>query len=164
MTKKKIYLGLVIFFIAATLVGTQNVRAHKPTSILLSYSSNPSSIDVGISHPVDDPNTHYIETVVVKVNGTTVITETYTSQPNANNFHYIYNITAGYNDNVLVTVTCVEGGTSSICLTIGVGSCSTGGGPPSIPGFPGVWVVIGISVVILLTLNYKKLRNNTTQT
>jgi len=129
----------------------------------LSYSSNPGTIDEGISHPVDDPNTHYIDTVVVKINGTTVITETYTSQPDANNFHHEYPITADTNDEILVTVTCVEGGTSSICLKLGVGSCSTSE-PPSIPGFPGLWVVVGVSVIIFLTVNYRKLRNNTTHT
>ncbi len=163
MAKKNIYFGILIVFLATTLVITQNTRAHDVYSMTLGYSSNPTSINLGISHQVEDPNTHYIAKVVVQLNGTTVITQTYTSQPDANNFHYIYNTTAETNDHVLVTVTCSEGDTSSICLTIGVGSCSVSG-PPSIPGYSGLLVIVGFSAVIFLTIKYRKLRNITTQT
>ncbi len=161
MSQKKLYFVLLIFFIAATLVGTQNARAHQPYSMNLSYHSNPSSITVGISHPVDDPNVHYISKVVVEVNDIIVITETYTSQPTANNFYYTYNITAGTNDKVKVTATCNQGGSASVCLIIGVGGCPTDGGP-QIPGYFGLSVILGISVIVFLTLIHRKLRNNIT--
>lgn len=163
MSKKKLYFVLLIFFITATLVGTQNASAHQPYSMNLSYNTNPSSITVGISHSVDDPNVHYISKVEVEVNDTLVITETYTSQPTANNFYYTYNITASTNDKVKVTATCNQEGSASVCLIIGVGSCPTDGGP-QIPGYFGLWVVVGISVMIFLTLIHRKLRNNITQT
>lgn len=162
MSKKNRHFVLLIFYIAVILALTQNAKAHKPESLNLGFSS-PNTLNLIISHPVDDPASHYISSVVIQINGTTVLTETYTSQPDANWWTYHYNITASTNDEVLVTVTCVEGGTSSICLKLGVGSCSTSE-QPSIPGFSGLWVVVGISVIIFLTVNYRKLRNNTIQT
>ena len=161
MSKKKLYFVLLIFFIAATLARTQNAKADKASSMNLGYTS-PSTITLLISHPVDDPNSHYIETVVVQLNGTTVITETYTSQPDENWWTYYYNITANTNDRIQVTVTCIEGGTSSICLILGVGSCPQDGGD-TIPGYLGLWVILGISLIIFVTVNHRKLRNNTTQ-
>ena len=81
MSKKKIYLGLFILFILFSYAGTQNVKAHSPSSMILSYSMNTGVLSVMFSHSVSDPNSHYIETVEVQVNGVTVLTETYSNQP-----------------------------------------------------------------------------------
>ena len=157
MSKKKLYFVLLIFFIAATLARTQNAKAHKPDSLNLGFTS-PNTLNLIISHPVDDPTSHYISSVVIQINGSTVLTESYTSQPDDNWWEYRYNTTASTNDRIEVTVTCIEGGSVSICLILGVGGCPQDGGP-SIPGYLGLWVILGISVIILLTANHRKLRN-----
>ena len=160
--KKENIFWVIDLFYTATLALTQNARAHKPESLNLGFTS-PSTLNLTISHPVDDPASHYISSVVIEINGTTVITETYTSQPDANWWTYHYNITASTNDIIEVTITCIEGGTSTICLILGVGGCPQDGGP-SIPGFFGLWVIFGISVIVFLTMIHRKLRYNTTQT
>lgn len=162
MSKKNRHFVLLIVYIAVILALTQNARADKPESLNLGFTG-PSTLNLIISHPVDDPASHYISSVVIEINGTTVITETYTSQPDANWWTYHYNITASTNDIIEVTVTCIEGGTTTICLILGVGGCPQDGGP-SIPGFFGLWVIFGISVIVFLTMIHRKLRYNTTQT
>ena len=159
MSKKKLYFVLFIFFISAILTKTQTIKAHSPESMIVSYSGG--VLEVIISHEVTDPSSHYISSVEIEINGTTVLTESYTSQPDANWFPYHYNITAGTNDRIKITVRCNEGGSSSICILGGGGSCPQEEGN-GIPGYLGLWIIIGISGVALLTIIRKNLRKNTT--
>lgn len=169
MTKKRIYYVVLIFCMLGTSLGIQSARAHSPDSMIASYSFRNWEfiLDVSISHPVSDPNSHYISTVVVQINGSTELTETYTSQPSEDGAHYLYyNITANTNDIIQVTATCNEGGSISICIIVSGGISDIGGpcpqdGGDGIPGYLGIWLIVGISVIALLTIIHRKLRYNT---
>jgi hypothetical protein len=99
---------------------TENASAHPPTSIYLTYKEG--TLTVYIKHDSDDPNTHYIETVIVTVNRVEVLRETYTTQEvsaEKNLVTYYYTITASDRDVISVTAECnIEG---SITETLIVG-------------------------------------------
>ena len=159
--KKKLYFVLLIVFVSASLARTQNVKAHNPETMIVSYNTSTGILTVLISHTVSDPNSHYIALVVVQVNGSTVLTESYTNQSDVSNLQYLYNITANTNDRIQITATCNQGGSITICIIVGGGSCPQDGGD-GIPGYLGLWVILGISVIVFLTVIHRKLRYNTT--
>jgi len=161
MLKKKFYLGLFILVIVFYYAGTQNARAHSPSSMILNYSLSTGVLSVSFSHSVSDPNNHYIEKVEVKLNGVTEFTETYTSQPTASGGSYQYNLTATETDRIQVTLTCNQGGSLTLCILGGGGACPDGDGGPQIPGYLGLLVVLGISVIAFLTIIHRKLKINT---
>ena len=170
MTKKRIYYVVLIFFMIGTSLGIQSARAHPPDIGIVTYSFRnwTGILDVSISHPVSDPNSHYISSVEVQKNGSTVLTETYTSQPTEDGAHYLYDIIASTNDRIQIIATCNEGGADSICVIIVGLSCvlcpeeNGGDGGDGIPGYLGIWLIVGISVIIFLTVIHRKLRYNTT--
>ena len=45
------------------------VMAHAPSDITISYNPDMHKLSVTVTHPVDDPKTHYIRGVQVKING-----------------------------------------------------------------------------------------------
>ncbi|MFW9823462.1 MAG: hypothetical protein ACFFE4_11030, partial [Candidatus Thorarchaeota archaeon] len=67
-----------------------SVKANPPSSISLVYNIGTEQLDVSITHFNSGSSTHIIDQVVIKVNGVTVKTQSYTSQP-GNSFTYSYN-------------------------------------------------------------------------
>jgi hypothetical protein len=57
---------------------TENVSAHAPTAMYLTYKEG--TLTVYIDHPSDDHDSHYIETVTVTMNRVEVLSETYTGK------------------------------------------------------------------------------------
>lgn len=163
MSKKNLFFVILIFFVAASLARTQNAKAHSPSSMILSYSMSTDVLTVSFSHSVSDPNSHYVSTVRVQINGSTVLTETYTSQPTANGGSYQYNITAGTYDRIQVTLTCIQGGSITLCIFGGGGACTDDDGDQGIPGYFGLSVILAISVFVLLFVIHRKLRNSKTK-
>ena len=152
MPKKKIYYLISIFSIIFLTLASINVRAHPPQGLDLDYDSNTNTLTVSITHAVSDNTTHYIFSVVVSVNESVVLSPTYTSQPDLGFFIYEYSVTTNEGSTIQVTASCSEGG----ALT------STWGGtnqPPAggIPGYMGLYLVILVSVISLLSLYRKKL-------
>ncbi|MFA5267639.1 MAG: hypothetical protein WC379_06675 [Methanoregula sp.] len=66
-------------------------------------------LSVTVTHPVDDPKTHYIQRVHVKLNGNVISDPDYKSQPGKNSFTYTYDVAANPGDTVWVIATCVNG-------------------------------------------------------
>jgi hypothetical protein len=99
-------------FILAALVCllTVPVSAHPPTDMNISFDSATAKIYVTITHPVDDPATHYLSRVKVKLNGDVISDPDYKSQPTKDTFTLTYDVNAQSGDEVWVTATCVRGG------------------------------------------------------
>jgi len=76
----------------------------------ISYDQNTAKIYVTITHPVDDPATHYLSRVKVKLNGNVISDPDYKSQPTKDTFTLTYDVNAASGDEVRVTATCVQGG------------------------------------------------------
>ena len=83
--------------------------AHAPSNIAISYNPDMHRLSVTITHPVDDPKTHYIRGVQVKINGAVISDPPYKSQPGRNSFTYTYDVMANPGDTVWVVATCVNG-------------------------------------------------------
>jgi hypothetical protein len=85
------------------------VMAHAPSNITIGYNPDMHKLSVTITHPVDDPKTHYIRGVQVKINGEVISDPLYKSQPGRNSFTYTYDVMANPEDAVWVIATCVNG-------------------------------------------------------
>jgi len=152
MPKKKIYYLISVFSIIFLTISGINVRAHPPQDLELEYDSNTNTLEVSITHVVSDNTRHYIFSVVVSVNGSVVHSPTYTSQPDLSFFIYEYIVTTNTGSTIQVTAACIEGG--SLTRTLGGTNQPPAG---DIPGYMGLYLVIVVSVISLLTLYRKKL-------
>ena len=85
------------------------VMAHAPTNITIAYNPDMHKLSVTVTHPVDDPTTHYIRGVHVKLNGDVISDPTYKSQPYKNTFTYTYDVAAHPGDTIWVIATCING-------------------------------------------------------
>ena len=101
--------ALVILAAAVCLLAVP-AAAHAPTDMKISYDPNTAKIYVTITHPVDDPATHYLSRVKVKLNGNVISDPDYKSQPTKDTFTLTYDVNAAAGDEVWVTATCVRGG------------------------------------------------------
>lgn len=155
MTKKRIFYLLLLFLFITAITRVQSVKADPAQSLDLDYNINTQTLNVTIGHAVSNNNTHYIDSVVVKFNGSTVLTQPYTSQPTLSFFSYQYVIAASNDTKIEVIITCNQGGDLSNCIVVGGGTCEQGNGG-DIPGYIGLIVISGVSVVIFLTIIHKK--------
>jgi hypothetical protein len=99
----------VLVLAAALCILIIPVTAHAPSNITIGYNPDMHKLSVTITHPVDDPKTHYISRVQVKINGEVISDPDYKSQPGRNSFTYTYDVMANPEDAVWVIATCVNG-------------------------------------------------------
>ncbi|MFX0135737.1 MAG: hypothetical protein ACFFDN_18990 [Candidatus Hodarchaeota archaeon] len=126
MSKKNIIFGLLIFLMIGITLNILSVKADAPITMTMTYDydrelggQQNQILSVWITHGVSDPNSHYIETVAIEVNGSLVLTVPYTSQPTHNMFEYHYNVIANMDGVINVTATCIRGGSLSESLDVG---------------------------------------------
>ena len=131
--------------------------AHPPSNMTLLYDTNTQTLSVTVFHAVADPNTHYIEYVVVNKNGAFAIDRNYTSQPSTSAFVDIFNVDADSGDVLQVTAICSVSGqlTDQITVTSGIQTQP----PPAIPGFPCVATVIGLTLAVGVVMMRRRRRS-----
>ena len=83
--------------------------AHAPSDIAIAYNPDMHKLSVTVTHPVDDPKTHFVRGVQVKINGEVISDPSYKSQPGRNSFTYTYDVMLNPEDSVWVVATCVNG-------------------------------------------------------
>ncbi|MGA2917567.1 hypothetical protein [Methanoregula sp.] len=112
--------GLVVIatILALAFLLVNPVAATPPTAVDLAYNDVTGQLNVTITHPVPNPDVHYIKNVMVKVNDDVVINRDYTSQPTKDTFTYTYALPLKPGDTVRVTATCVLVGSLTETLTI----------------------------------------------
>ena len=153
MSKKTVLFGIGLFLALWFSISSTNVIAHRSSNLHLEYDANTQSLNATFTHNVPDKNTHYIVTVVIKVDGSTVLTVPYTSQPTTGTFTYNYNnIIASAGALISVTGTCNEGGTQEATFTVGTGQ-NDPQGENAISGYFGfmmftVIFIIGFTILI----------------
>jgi hypothetical protein len=144
-------------FLTLFVINLNVVRAHPPSNLALSYDQKNEILTVSITHVVTDPNQHFIKSVEVDVNGTVILTEIYTSQPNRNTFTYEYSIVAGEGAIITVTARCNENG--------GLGRSIIVGEPtdPKVPLFAEFSWIFGVClfIAIIITIRNKKVFQRT---
>ena len=156
MSKKSFLLGLSFFFIICLSITIIKVNANPPSDMSLSYDSGTDQLDVSITHLNGGSPGHYIENVTVRVNGSLVHSEAYTSQPSSTSFTYQYNsIVANIGATIHVWANCSLTG-DIITRTLIVGG--NNGSSINIPGYLGMWIILCAFMSILVPLIYKKIR------
>jgi hypothetical protein len=105
-------LAVAVWFLAAP------VMAHAPTDMTISFDPSTAKISVTITHPVDDPATHYVSVVRVKQNERVISDPPYKSQPTKDTFTYTYDVNANPGDEIRVTAICIKGGTLEKVYTV----------------------------------------------
>ncbi len=151
--EKKKYYFISVFFIVFLTIASINVRAHPPQDMSLEYNSGTNTLKVSITHGVSDNTSHYIFSVVIRINGSIDQTQTYTSQPDIIFFTYEYTVITNIGSTIQVTATCSQGG--SITKTLGGTTETTDG---AIPGYMGLYLILVVSVITLLMKIRKKLK------
>ncbi len=102
----------IIRIVALTLIGLTalcgSALAHPPAAAALTYDDQTGDLVVTITHPVDNPATHYVKQVTVRQGNTVLIDKSYTSQPDTSSFTYRYNLPQlkGSSGEVTVDVQC----------------------------------------------------------
>lgn len=144
-------MGLILLGIS---MGNIKVQAHSPSTMSLSYDVEDQVLNVTITHVVNDPNTHYIDSITVKVNGTEVLSKSYTSQPSSSNFMRSFDILANEGATIEVRATCSVSGSLSKSTTVSAGSEKTSNtGDQTIEGFTGIfWMICLASFIIFIRI------------
>ena len=148
--KKTLYLFGILIFISVLLTPGQ-VKAHNPSNMILGYDVIDDALHVVIFHSSEDFNTHYIFEVNITLNGDSVVSSSHTSQP-SNSSTYRYGFAANNGDVIEVTARCTQGGIITRSITIGQPT-------EAIPGFIGLWFVVGASTILMIILIKKKVKN-----
>ena len=95
--------------------------AHPPADAALTYDDQTGDLVVAITHQVDNPATHYVKQVTVRLGNAVLINKSYTSQPDASSFTYRYNLPQlkGSSGELTVDVQCSLSGSRSGTLIMG---------------------------------------------
>jgi len=102
--------GFAAFIVLAAIALTVfPAAAHSPSDIQLSYNDAAKELTVVITHPVPDPQSHYIKNVRVKVNDAVSVDQDYKSQPAQDSMTYTYSVPLNPSDTIRVTATCSQG-------------------------------------------------------
>lgn len=146
--------GLAII-LAACLFLIPSAAAHAPTDMVLKYDSGAGILSVTITHPVADVRTHHIRDVIISVNGNTVNTTTYTSQPDPTSFPYTYPLAISPGDTLNVTAECILGGSLSRSLTLSetnadISGATTGPAATQTSPVPVYLPVLAFGLIVLL--------------
>lgn len=83
--------------------------ATVPSNITIAYNPDMHRLFVTVTHPTEDPETHYIRGVQVKINGAVISDPVYTNQTSRTTFTKTYDVMANPGDAVWVVATCIQG-------------------------------------------------------
>ena len=94
--------------------------AHPPADPALTYDDQTGDLVVAITHPVDNPATHYVKQVTVRLGDTVLIDKSYTGQPDRSSFTYRYNLPQlkGNSGDIRVDTQCSQSGSRSGTLML----------------------------------------------
>lgn len=85
--------------------------AHQPVQIDIVYDSSGNILAAAVTHPVDDPEHHYIDKIVVTLNAKEIITHEVSRQDNGNTLTVTYRIPdAKAGDSITVDAYCNKSG------------------------------------------------------
>jgi hypothetical protein len=156
--KSKYYIILTSLMVLLTSSNLAiKTKAHPPSSIIIGYIPSTQMVTVFIGHGVSDPFVHYVNQIIIRVNGSQVLSTLYTNQSTVSGGVYTYSpIVANNGSRIEVIATCIEGGSISSCLIVPDKVCSQSGGP-EIPGYFGFWLIVGFSIIVSIMVTYKKI-------
>lgn len=124
--------------------------AHSPSSMTAEYNSVTEQLTVEINHQVSNPNTHYVNNIVVTLNGETEVDQSYSSQPDSSFTYTFEDIYAEEGDQIEVTANCNQGGLITDQLTVGSDTTSDSDDDSSTPGFELILVFASVISVFFI--------------
>jgi hypothetical protein len=83
--------------------------ATAPSNITIAYNPDMHRLFVTVTHPTENPETHYIRGIQVKINGEVISDPVYTNQSSRTSFTRTYDVMANPGDAVWVVATCIQG-------------------------------------------------------
>ena len=114
MSTKKLIGILSIFLVMGIAFSATNVKAHKPMHLDFLYDADNDILKITVIHGVTDPTVHYISSITIQVNHSTILVTPYTSQPTTNIFTYEYPGIVLTNDDYVeaIAICSLEGSTT----------------------------------------------------
>ena len=92
--------------------------AHSPKEVALSYDQAKKTLEVRITHGVDDPMKHFIDQVEIRKDGKTISKVEYKNQPGETTFLYSYPVDVAAGDVLEVKASCSRFGSKTEKLTV----------------------------------------------
>lgn len=92
--------------------------AHSPKEVALSYDQAKNTLEVRITHGVEDPMKHFIDQVEIRKDGKTISKVEYKSQPGEATFLYSYPVDVAPGDVLEVKASCSRFGSKTEKLTV----------------------------------------------
>jgi desulfoferrodoxin (superoxide reductase-like protein) len=93
--------------------------AHSPKSLELDYNSETSVLNISVTHSVNDASKHYVNKVVVELNGKKIIEQKFRSQTDEEGQQMVYSIIdAREGDKISVSAFCNISGKKKGELTV----------------------------------------------
>ena len=93
--------------------------AHSPKSVDVEFDSETRILNVAVTHSVSNASKHYVNKVIVELNGKKVIEQKFSSQTNEEEQHVLYSIhDAKEGDKIKVTAYCNISGKKNTELTV----------------------------------------------
>ena len=93
--------------------------AHAPGKVDLEFDLNEQLLKVRVQHQVKDAAKHYVDQVIVELNGKKIVEQTLGSQESLAGEKLIYRITdAGVGDTIAVTAVCNISGKKKASIEI----------------------------------------------
>ena len=158
MSTKKLIGLLSIFLVMGIAFSATNVKAHKPMHLDFLYDADNDILKITVIHGVTDPTIHYISSITIQVNHSTILVTPYTSQPTTNIFTYdITGISAGFNATIDAIASCNIEGSYSKHFNVGWGIGEDKGSFSSII-VPTLMSTILVAIIVMLPGISQKLK------
>ncbi len=130
------------------------VSAHSPSGMSVTYQELTKELLVSITHSVPNPGEHYINEVIISINGKVVNNSRYTSQPAPDTFTYTYPVETVRGDEIKVTATCSLAGSITRTLyntgPIASASSSSPDSQSTQKAAAGLLPVLGVAAALLI--------------
>lgn len=94
-------------FIVALVLLAVPLMAHSPKSLELDYDADTGVLNISITHSVNDASKHYVNKVIVELNGKKIVEQKFRSQTDEEEQQVLYSIIdAKEGDKINVTAYC----------------------------------------------------------
>ena len=110
---------MIFFFLSLVLVPPGLASGHPPDGVELVFNTTENVLQVTVRHNVKDLGTHYVDQIVVELNGEKIIEQSFKSQSDSRLQMVEYRIIdAEPGDEILVTARCNISGRKKVKITV----------------------------------------------
>lgn len=111
--------ALMLLFVTAMLIPAHLAWAHPPERVELEFDLAEHLLKITAFHTVRDSSEHYVDRIVVELNGEETIRQTFKSQLNSESQAAVYKIIDSKpEDEILVSVACNIAGRKEVTIKV----------------------------------------------